>query len=385
MSKRVLISHQGCIPIYRKGFFEALAALKNCQYVVASGNSPKGTHYILAEPPFAFSVLTTRNIQFTAFGKNLVWQTLVKKFLTEFDAAVLGDESKYLSSAAIILLAKILGRPVVLWGFGVVDGIYVDLPRGPVGRLANWLALAVQRLRLKLADGYLAYTEQGAEGLAKLGVPEDRIRVLRNTVDIEHLRRLRSLVLEETEGQRRKALGISSTGPILVFFGRLLKEKKVECLIDYASQSRDPSVHIVIFGEGPEKVSLMKLAAQNARVTFHAPDDKMLAYALSIAEATVIPGLVGLAITHSFAFGLPMIARAGIHSPEISYLQHGVNGLYARETDEDFFRSIDAFLADAALRQRLRQGADNSAKQLSVYHMAREFDQLLSGLLQKKS
>ena len=40
---RILVSQQGCIPIYRKSFFQHLNALGTIEYVVAHGSAPRGT------------------------------------------------------------------------------------------------------------------------------------------------------------------------------------------------------------------------------------------------------------------------------------------------------------------------------------------------------
>ena len=44
--------------------------------------------------------------------------------------------------------------------------------------------------------------------------------------------------------------------------------------------------------------------------------------------AVVMPGKVGLAATHAFAHGVPVITREhGLHAPEVEYIESGRNGL----------------------------------------------------------
>src|SRR5262249_34656932 len=152
--------------------------------------------------------------------------------------------------------------------------------------------------------------------------------------------------------------GLPAAGPVLLFFGRFLPPKRVDLLIDYIgrSQSQGRAVSALIFGAGSEKESLIR-RAQGLPIVFRAHDDRVLARAMRIAAGVVQPGFAGLAITHAFALGLPVITRDIEHPPEIAYLVSGENGLILPADAESFFRGLDAYLDDGALQLRLRAGA----------------------------
>ncbi len=380
---RILISHQGCVPIYRKPFFDRLAKLEDFEYVIACGEPPRGTDYILAQRPYDFPTLAIANKEILIGRKSIIWQTLVRRFWRDFDAAILGDEVKYLSHLAVIIAAKIRRRPVVLWGFGYRSTFNPFGTGRPEGRLIGWLGNALQAARVRLADGFLAYTDSGAAALADAGFPRDRIAVMHNTVDIEQQRRLREEIRCESEEESRRALGLPPNEPVLVYFGRFLPDKRIELLVDYIRYCKKAGrvVSAVIFGGGAEQEMLTQRAEGLETVYIRAPDQIALTRALRVSSAVVIPGFIGLAITHGFAHGVPIITREGRHAPEIEYLSPGENGLILPKDANLFFRGLDDYLADPALQRRLRSGAKATAERLSMDTSVSALNELLQRLL----
>jgi glycosyltransferase involved in cell wall biosynthesis len=380
---RVLISHQGCVPIYRRGLFDRLGSIPDIEYVVAYGDPPRETDYMVAPPPYTFPSLKIANRELGFAGKHVIWQPLVLRFWREFDAAILGDEVKYLSHTAIIITAKLLRKPIILWGFGYRPDYAEERAAGWLSRLATRLGKSWRGLLLRSADGYLAYTSAGAGHLRSAGMPGERIATVCNTVDVDFQRVLAAEAAAEPKDETRSVLGVPPEVPVLLYFGRFLPSKRVDLLIAYVrhANARGRRVHAVIIGGGTEESALRKQAADVPEVHFFPPcilrEDRTLSRALRIAQAVVIPGFVGLAVTHSFAHGVPLITRAGEHPPEIDYLKHGQNGLILPQQQEAFFAGLDAFLDDPILRERLAQGAGNAAAALTIDTMAQAFDTLV--------
>ena len=135
---------------------------------------------------------------------------------------------------------------------------------------------------------------------------------------------------------------------------------------------------IIIFGQGSEEDELRRLAKGLSNVVFHAHHDLKLARALRIGAAIVVPGYLGLAVTHGFAHGIPTLTRRGqLHSPEIEYLEDGINGLLLPEDPEAFFSALDGFINDRELQMKLSEGAKQAAGCFSMINMARTFDELV--------
>lgn len=376
---RILIAHQGCVPIYRKPFFDRLAKVKDFEYVVACGEPPRGTDYIVAEQPYGFETLAVTNKEVT-FGKSsVIWQTLVRNFWRDFDAVILGDEAKYLSHFAIMVAAKMKRKPVMLWGFGFSSSFKNIRSTGLVRNLIRSLGHALRAMRVRFADGYLVYTKEGAVELAEAGFPLARIAIMQNTVDIEFQQILHDEIALEPEMESRRALGLPREGPILLYFGRFLPGKRVELLIDYVRHCREEGrcVSAIVFGAGVEHQKLLERAKGLDTVFFRTHDDRALARALRVSCATVIPGFVGLAITHSFAHGVPIITRDVKHAPEITCLSPEKNGLLLPPDIKAFFRGLDDYLANPNLQETLSEGARAAAKNLSLDASVFELNKLV--------
>ena len=89
-----------------------------------------------------------------------------------------------------------------------------------------------------------------------------------------------------------------------------------------------------------------------------------------------MPGLVGLGVVDSFAYGVPMITtNYPFHSPEIDYLQHRHNGwIVANWTDPaEYAKVIVRLLKQDAQRQTLVRGCRASLPYFSTEKMAARF------------
>lgn len=385
---RILIAHQGCVPIYRQPFFDRLAKIEEFEYVIACGAPPRGSDYIVAQRPYDFPTLAVANKELSFGRRSVIWQPLVRHFWREFDAVILGDEAKYLSHLAIIIAAKIRRKPVVLWGFGYGSSLKTFRSRGLVRGLIPWLGHALRATRVRLADGYLAYTDAGVAALVASGFPLDRIALMQNTVDMEFQYRLRDEIAREPEAESRRALGLPREGPVLLYFGRFIPQKRIELLIDYVRHCKEAGrlVSAVIYGSGVEREKLILRAEGLETVIFRAAiDDRALTRALRVSSAVVVPGYIGLAITHGFAHGVPMITREGKHAPEITYLSPGENGLMLPKGTAAFFRGLDEYLADLALQKHLRAGAKATAERLSMDVSVSALTGLVQRLLDRPS
>jgi glycosyltransferase involved in cell wall biosynthesis len=378
---RILVAHQGCIPIYRKSFFHRLNALGTIEYVVAHGAAPRGSDIVLAPPPFDFPNLPVTNYELPICDRSLIWQPIVWRVIKgEFDGAVFGDDVKFLSSLIALLALRFRGRPVLLWGFGFHQ--YSAPPDRLLARLLAALAAAYKRKVLyRLVSGYLVYTEGGKQALRDLPTSPKRVAVLRNTIDTDREAKFRAAVASESVDIALHELGVRSGSVKLLYFGRLLAPKRVDLLVEYArrcAQARR-DIDVIIFGQGAEEGRLRALARGVSNVVFHRHDDLLLARALRISSAVVIPGFIGLAINHGFAHGVPMLTRFGqSHSPELEYLEDGVNGLMLPEAPEAFFTALDVFVDDNDLQRRLADGAERTARKIGMDYMVATFHGVVS-------
>lgn len=390
---KIAILHQGCVPVYRAPFYEALNKESTRTYEVIHGPAPTGTSLMVADGPFSFANRYVTHKELRPMGRTLIYQPVVWDFIRgRYDAAVLGHEFKYLSHYLILAACKLKGRPVIWWGFGrhVYTG---DAGGNRLVRLAAKVVAGLKSWTAKVADGYLAYTESGRAALIETGLKPERVAVLRNTIDVDAQIALHRATANEDKGAIRQALGLKPDSAVYLYVGRIVPDKHVDALVRYAKARAEttpggPPVEIVIVGDGPGRADLEQDAQGLDAVHFTGsvdPLDPRLAQLMRVSTALVIPGYVGLAVNHAFAHGLPVVTRASeFHSPEIEYMEHEGNGLIVPGEEADFFAALDRLAADPETQARLSDGALASRESLTLDHMVRAFDGLVADILSAK-
>jgi glycosyltransferase involved in cell wall biosynthesis len=95
---------------------------------------------------------------------------------------------------------------------------------------------------------------------------------------------------------------------------------------------------------------------------------------LKMSKLLFMPGLVGLAIIDSFAARTPIITTdIPTHSPEIEYLDNGVNGMMVECDIDVYVKAVVDYLSDQNLQILLEGGCEKSSKMYSIDNMAKNF------------
>ena len=145
----------------------------------------------------------------------------------------------YPDGVAAVMLGRALGRPVVVTARGSDLNIIAEhsAPR-------RWIKWGARR-----AAGLVAVSSGLKRRLIALGVPPERVRVLRNGVDLSLFRPVDGAAF-------RLEFGLSR--PILLAVGNLVPLKRHRLLVEALADL--PGVDLVIAGEGPERNAIQSLA-----------------------------------------------------------------------------------------------------------------------------
>ncbi|MDH3022471.1 glycosyltransferase [Gordonia alkanivorans] len=144
-----------------------------------------------------------------------------------------------------------------------------------------------------------------------------------------------------------------------VYVGRLVEEKKPLLLVEgfarFVREFSDSRTRLVIVGDGPEMAGLRERVSAlgiDERVEFrgHVSDFSELKEIYSTALASVSPGYVGLSLTQTLGFGVPMIvADDEPHAPEVELLT-AETGVYFNANDpESLAGTMRAMVEDSQL------------------------------------
>jgi glycosyltransferase involved in cell wall biosynthesis len=356
---------------------------------VFHGAPASNSGWIAAKGPFDFPNRWTENRELHLGGWLALYQPVIREILGgDYDVVVLGHEVKFLSNILLALLCKARGIPVLYWGLGYHikgDFSFTSESKGWV----DWLATRVKNGLTRLADGYLAYTNGGAERLAAIGFPPQRTFVLQNTIDMSAQRRIYDSLKDADSQALRQAFGLQPNSVVLVYIGRLLEDKQVDVLIEAVARiNRQPdskaAVEAVIVGSGPMKDALELQAGGNPAVKFLGPifDDALIARYIKVAAAVVIPGRAGLAINHALAQGRPVITRNHtVQGPELEYISNGQNGLIINGDLDTFVATLARFVASPDWQRQLSDGALRSREGFRLENMVQQFDDAVRAIL----
>jgi glycosyltransferase involved in cell wall biosynthesis len=168
-------------------------------------------------------------------------------------------------------------------------------------------------------------------------------------------------ISEKSISEIKCELGIVSTDIIFLFCGKLIPRKRAIDLLKAVSMlSTAQPIKLLIIGEGPEKLQLMRIAetmANNVKVFFIGlvPYNNLFNY-YSVADVTVIPAdhePYGLPVNESLFCGTPVIASNQVGAAH-DLIEEGKTGFIfpARETNI-LSEKLNLFVNDKKLKEKM--------------------------------
>lgn len=262
---------------------------------------------------------------------------------------------------------------VALWGHGA----------NMQGDPNSWRERFKSRVARR-ADWWFGYTEISRPLITRNGFPDERITILNNSVDTSAMaEHYASLPAGDREAWRQ-ANGVGA-GPMGIFLGSLYTEKRIEFLLEAARAIRlaVPDFELVMVGAGPQQAMVRAFSESEPWVHYLGTLGGLeKVRALAASDIMLNPGLVGLGILDSFVCGVPMVTTdCGLHSPEISYLSHGNNGLMSANNASDYVEAVLGLLHSPAAREQMTIACRESSQRYSVANMARNFADGVEGCM----
>ncbi len=302
----------------------------------------------------------------------LCWQP-VGGHLAGADLVIVTQENKLLQNHLLLMLPRRF--KLAFWGHGA--NLQSEHPNGVKERFKRWTTNRV--------DWWFSYTQMSVDLIRTAGFPDDRITVLNNAVDTSELHRQRQSVTPEEIRALRAGLGFGEGRPVGVFVGSLYADKRLDFLFAAAEAIRRevPDFHFLIVGEGPERGKVQAWCDMHPWARWvGARFGREKAAHVAVAQVMLNPGLVGLGILDAFVCGVPMLTTdCGIHSPEIAYLENGVNGVMTANELDAYVDACVGLLRDTGALDGLRAGCAASAAEYTAENMARNFAEGIRGCL----
>ncbi|MCU1432069.1 MAG: hypothetical protein JWP95_1174 [Actinotalea sp.] len=223
-------------------------------------------------------------------------------------------------------------RKFITWGHG-------DSSTGSTSKASR---LIEDRLNRR-ASSVLAYTVAGrAEVMSRTGRSDDGVVSIENSTDTDRLRLLLGQVSAQAVRDFRVLHQIPEGAKVGLYLGALNEHKEIPLLVDTFRRALalDPSVWLVVAGDGPARPLMEHLAQETGRVSIlgqTSPED--LVVPASLSGALLNPGRIGLVAVDALALGLPIItSEAARHAPEAAYLREGLDVFTAPATGDALAR-----------------------------------------------
>lgn len=182
---------------------------------------------------------------------------------------------------------------------------------------------------------------------------------------------------EEVRSRLRQELGIPQDARVLLYVGRLAKEKNLGLLLGAFDKlaAKYGDLYLLIVGGGPFESGCRALAAELAhsqRVVFtgYIPREQVASY-YSVGDIFAFPSTTdtqGVVICEALGAGLPCVAVNAGGSPEM--LVHGEDGLLSENDLDDFAEKLDMLLSDRSLLERFSAKAVENVSRFCPRDMA---------------
>lgn len=260
-----------------------------------------------------------------------------------FDFDLIDAHYFYPDGVAAVLAARRLGKPVVVTARGTDLNL---IPRHALPRrMIQWAA--------GHADGLITVCQALKQVFPELGIPGERVTVLRNGVDLE-------LFKPVDRAMARQHLQL--TRPTLLSIGVLTERKGHDLVIRALPEL--PEMGLLILGEGPRRADLQTLAEQlgvadRVRLVGDVPQEQLPVYYSAAAALVLASDREGWpnVLLESMACGTPVVATNVWGIPES--VNAPAAGLLIRErSPAEIARTVKRLLASPPDRAATRRHAE---------------------------
>jgi glycosyltransferase involved in cell wall biosynthesis len=298
-------------------------------------------------------------------GLELVWQPC-RAYLADADLVIVEQANRLLVN--YLLMARQFqdrGRRLAIFAHG----------RNMQSREFT-LRERMKRHMLGAVDWCFVYTQASADTVTAGGISTDQLTVVNNTIDTELLSNALAVVASRGRMAVRSELGLGC-GPVALYCGSLYRGKRLGFLIEACLAIRRslPDFVLLVIGDGPDRNLIVKAAQCHPWIQYLGPlfgTDR--APYMVASDVLLMPGQVGLAIVDSFVAETPLFTTdVPVHSPEIAYLENGINGVMTTNSIDVFASAVIEYFSCAALQERLKEGCRRSAQQYTMEQMVENF------------
>ncbi|MCD7854514.1 MAG: glycosyltransferase family 4 protein [Clostridiales bacterium] len=296
------------------------------------------------------------------------------KEIVEWAPDIIHTQCEFSTYIMALAIAKKLQIPVV----HTYHTVYEEYTHYfcPSKKLGKVVVSVLTRNLLKPVKAVIAPTEKVKNLLAEYNVHKE-LYVLPTGIELE---RFEKKLSEKEKAALRQELEIPSENKIMLFLGRLAKEKNVSEIIEYFKELNRSDVTLLIAGGGPYFKELKAEAeekCQGLSVIFTGmikPDDVWKYYKLgNFFVSASTSETQGLTYIEALANSLPALCRK---DPCIDgVVKNNING-FQYESFDEFKTFAEKILDDEAFRKEMSEAAYETAQGYSTQIFAEKAEKI---------
>jgi glycosyltransferase involved in cell wall biosynthesis len=226
----------------------------------------------------------------------------------------------------------------------------------------------------------------GVRAVAVSALTADRVQARRGTEVPVIPNGIPLAAIRESAGK-----GAAEPGPPLVYAGRLLREKRIDLLLEAVARlvSEHPGPLLAVLGDGPDRGRLEEIAGRLGlaeAVVFHGhlPTSAEVWRRMGGARIAVQPSSregFGLFPLEAMAAGLPVVYCESPESALGELVEPGVHGLKTEPDPDALAAALDLLLRDEAETRRLAANARLRAERFDWPAVAAEMEKVFREVL----
>jgi glycosyltransferase involved in cell wall biosynthesis len=288
------------------------------------------------------------------FNKILVWQKGVLKasLVGKFDAIILLGDMYNLSTWLAAIISRLRKKQVIFWSHGFYGN-------------EVFLKKIIRHFFFQIPNDHILYSDLAKEIMVMRGFKKQNLHVVYNSLDFKN----QNIIYKKLKKQENPITFFENNNlPLIIYSGRLIKEKKVELLINAVNElnNKNNNYNLLIVGDGPNKQNLERMLIERSskNVFFYGScyNEEEIAKLIFYSNIMVSPGNIGLAAIHSLTYGTPVLTHDNFSNqmPEVEIIKENVNGNFFAEN------SIES------LKFKIRESINNNFKKSKCRELVKE-------------
>ncbi|MBE5958913.1 MAG: glycosyltransferase family 4 protein [Lachnospiraceae bacterium] len=263
--------------------------------------------------------------------------------------------------------------------------VYEDFTHyfSPSKRVGKYMVSLFSRKLLTRTDAVVAPTDKVKELLEGYGVKEPIYTVPSGL----ELKDIYSSIEESDRDALRNELGIDKDERVLVYLGRIAKEKNIEEILEMLHTVDGP--RLLIVGDGPyrhhieEKVKKLKLENRVIFTGMVSPEEVAKYYKVGDVFVSASQSETqGLTYIEAMACGLPILCKEDACLDDV--VDNGING-FTYSTKEEFEKELHKLLSDESYREKMgERAADTIRKNYSTEAFATNAEYIYTDVLEQE-